>query len=87
LILDRFPDLIENGFDKEQADPHLIGFALHESGCVVTEETPLSAQAMKDPKRKAKIKIPNVCHHYENEYHYEIQCMKAADFINSPGWR
>ncbi len=36
---------------------------------------------MADPKRKAKMKIPNVCDHDH------VTTMTVVQFINSPEWR
>lgn len=80
-ILSRFPDLIDPDSDKEQADPYLIGYAMHYNSIVVTEEARLSTQALSDPKRKKKVRIPNVCDHFN------IRCMNVVEFVNSGAWR
>ena len=80
-ILTIFPDLIDSNSDQEQADPYLIGLARKMKAVVITEETPLEQSAMANPKRKKKMKIPNVCDHYG------IASMNLARFVNSEEWR
>jgi hypothetical protein len=80
-ILSIFSDLIDVDNDKEQADPYVIAAALVKEGTVISEETALSRQAMADPKRKSKMKIPNVC------AHFGVPCMNIVQFINHDEWR
>jgi len=85
-ILNKFPNLVEPNKKGEQADPYLIAYAIHESGTVVTEESPLSKKAMDDfmqgkSQHSMRMKIPNVCDHYR------IRCINAIEFMNDFGWR
>lgn len=80
-ILDRFPDLIDPDLDQEQADPYLIALAKSRNATVIIEEKPLDSKAVNDPNRKAKMKIPNVCSHYD------IKVMDITAFANSKEWR
>lgn len=80
-ILKLFPDLIDQESDTEQADPYLIGMAIKEKAILITEETPLTLEAMENPARKTKMKIPNVC------AHYGIATMNLIQFVNSAEWR
>jgi hypothetical protein len=80
-ILEVFPDLIEQQSDKEQADPYLIALAMQRGAIVITEEIPLTPEAMRNPERKSKMKIPNAC------AHFGIQTMNLVRFVNSPEWR
>lgn len=80
-ILTRFPDLIDPNSDMEQADPFLIAMAKVMDGIVITEEGELLPDAINNPKRKKKMRIPNVCRYYG------IESMKIHEFINTDEWR
>ena len=80
-ILSKYPDLIDQTSEKEQADPFLIALAISKNGCIVTEEVPLDKASIANPKRKKKMKIPNVC------IDYNVKYFKLHEFINSSGWR
>lgn len=81
IILNTFPDLIDPNLDKEQADPYLIATAIVKKAIVITEEQPLDKNAMNNPNRKSKMKIPNVCSHYGIDY------TNIVGFINNKEWR
>lgn len=70
-IMERYPKLIDENSEKEQADPYVIAMAIeyrdrpqqklfYHDVCVVTEES--------IKKRSGKVKIPEVCNFYNISY-------------------
>lgn len=80
-VLANFPDLIDVNSDADQADPYLVAMAMKLKATVITEERLLDPSAVRNPNRKEKMRIPNVC------AHYGIPCIRVVPFINSPAWR
>lgn len=63
------------------ADPFIIAYAMKHKLTLVTQETPVPDSKYEDPQNKTKIKIPNVCNHFNVKYKMLWGFMKDNDDI------
>ncbi len=78
-ILEIFPDLIDSGRIKQQADPDVIALAFIRRIPVVTGEKPQRKDRPSDPIKNPH-KIPDVCKHYR------VKWMNIVDFMREQEW-